>query len=210
MLSKSGNPSLRNEVIVQTYSGGAHCCSKFSIYTWQGDGFAAENTGYLDGIGGEFKDLDGNGTKEFYALDNAFFYAFSSYVGSFPPSMILSLENGQFVDVTQQFRQELKGQAWRMFQTFRESQAQGYGANGILAGYVAQKILLGEFDQGWEFMLANYNRTSDWGLNIYNDQGDVIGTYIDFPTALRAFLIDLGYLLPDGTPNPNPNRGKAN
>ncbi len=192
-----------NEVIIQTYSGGAHCCTTFSIYTWQGDDFVAETTGYLDGGGGSFEDLDGDGTKEFQTLDNAFFYAFDSYAGSFPPSMILSLENGQFVDVTKQFRQKLKGHAWQMFQAIRESQAQGYGANGILAGYVAQKILLGEFDQGWEFMLANYDHTSDWGLKIYNDQSEVIGTYTDFPTALRVFLIDLGYLLPDGTPNPN-------
>ncbi len=198
-----------NEVIIQTYSGGAHCCTNFSIYTWQGDDFVAESTGYLDGGGGEFKDLDDNITKEFDSSDNAFLYAFSGYAVSFPPSMILSLENGQFVDVTQQFPQKLKSRVWQMFLAIRELQAQGYGVNGILAGYVAQKILLGEFDQGWEFMLANYDHTSDWGLEIYNDQGEVIGTYADFPTALRVFLIDLGYLLPDGTPNPNPNRSKV-
>ncbi len=198
-----------NEVIVRTYSGGAHCCTNFSVYTWQGDGFAKATTGYLDGGAGRFEDLDGDGTQEFSSFDNAFFYAFDAYVASFPPLMILSLEDGQFVDVTQQFPQEMEGYAWKMYLAIREMQSQGYGANGILAGYVAQKILLGEFEEGWEFMLANYDRNSDWGLDIYNDQGDVIGTYTDFPTALRAFLQDSGYLLPDGSPNPSPSRVKS-
>ncbi|MGB3693267.1 MAG: VCBS repeat-containing protein [Spirulinaceae cyanobacterium] len=195
-----------NEVIISTYSGGAHCCTTFSVYTWQGDGFAKATTGYLDGGAGRFEDLDGNGTQEFSSFDNAFFYAFGPYVTSFPPLMILSLENGRFVDTTQQFPQEMEGHAWQMYLAIREWQSQGYGVNNVLASYVAQKILLGEFEEGWEFMLANYDRDSDWGLEISNDQGDVIGTYTDFPTALRAFLQDLGYLLPDGSPNPSPSR----
>ena len=196
-----------HEVIVQIYTGGAHCCSLYTIYTWQGDGFATDETGYLDGAGGKFEDLDGDGIQEFQTLDNAFFYAFDSYAGSFPPSLILSLKDGKFVDTTKLYPQELKSHAWQMFQTLRNAQEQGYGGNGILAGYVAQKILLGEFEEGWEFMLANYDSRYNWGLDIYNDKGDVIGKHPDFPTALRAFLIESGYLLADGTPNPNPNRG---
>ena len=126
---------------VQTYSGGAHCCSKYTVYTWQGDGFATDDTGYLDGGGGKFEDLNGDGIQEFSTLDNAFFYAFESYAGSFPPSMILSLKDGQFVDITKQFPKQLQSHSWQMFLTIRKAQSQGYGANGILAGYVAQKIL---------------------------------------------------------------------
>ena len=71
--------------------------------------------------------------------------------------------------------------------------------NGILAGYVAQKILLGEYQQGWDFMLAHYDRQSDWGLEI--TAGDrAVGHYSDFPAALRAFLIEQGYLTRQGQP----------
>jgi hypothetical protein len=65
--------------------------------------------------------------------------------------------------------------------------------NGILAGYVAQKILLGEYEDGWKFMLANYDRSDDSGLDISRNN-EVVGKYRDFPTALRAFLIEQGYL----------------
>ncbi len=48
-------------------------------------------------------------------------------------------------------------------------------------------------------MLANYDRTSDWGLAIYQEDRE-IGKYPDFPTALRAFLIQQGYLDKNGKP----------
>ncbi len=98
-----------------------------------------------------------------------------------------------FKNVTRQHFQELKSTAWRMYQAFVEAKKENYEVNGILAGYVAQKILLGEYEEGWKFMLANYDRTSDWGLEIYQGE-EVVGKYLDFPTALRAFLIEKGYL----------------
>lgn len=49
------------------------------------------------------------------------------------------------------------------------------------------------FQQGWEFVLANYDHTSDWDLTIY--QGDrEVGKYPNFPTALKSFLAQHGYL----------------
>jgi hypothetical protein len=182
-----------SEVIVSTFSGGAHCCTNFQIYTWQNERFIETETGYLNSGGGQFKDLDGDGKIEFLTDDNAFLYQFSSYAGSFPPSLTLSFHNGEFTDVTRQYTQQLKATAWDMYTAFIEAKQQGYEVNGVLAGYVAQKILLGEYEEGWKFMLANYDRTSDSGLEIYRGE-KVVGRYPDFPTALRAFLIDEGYL----------------
>ena len=36
--------------------------------------------------------------------------------------------------------------------------------NGFLAGYVGEKILLGESKPAWELMLDYYDKASDWGL----------------------------------------------
>jgi hypothetical protein len=181
------------EIIVSTYSGGAHCCTNFQIYTWQKDRFIETETGYLDGYGGEFKDLNGDGKIELVMADNAFLYRFSGYASSFPPTQILSFNNGEFKNVTRQYSQELKSTVWQMYQAFVEAKKESYELNGILAGYVAQKILLGGYEEGWKFMLANYDRTSDWGLEIYRGE-KVVGRYPDFPTALRAFLIEESYL----------------
>ena len=181
------------EVIISTNSGGAYCCTNFIIYTWQKNQFVETETVELNAGGGVFEDLNGDGKIEFLTEDNAFLYQFSSYAASFPPSLTLSFNNGEFKNVTRQYPQELKSTAWQMYQAFLESKKEGYEVNGILAGYVAEKILLGEYEAGWKFMLANYDRTSDWGLEIYRGE-KVIGKYPNFPTALKAFLIQTGYL----------------
>jgi hypothetical protein len=187
------------EAIVSTYSGGAHCCTNFTIHGWrQGQSITTE-TGLLDSDGGEFKDLDGDGRQEFWTVDNAFLYAFDSYAGSFAPTRIYHYKDGKLVDVTRKYPKVLRAHAWRMYQTLRENPKEMRSMNGVLAGYVAQKILLGEYKQGWNLMLATYDRKSEWGLEIY--KGDkVVGKYSDFPNALKAFLIETGYLDKAGKP----------
>lgn len=190
---KDINGNKTPEVVVRTFSGGAHCCTNFTFYTWLNNRFVKTETGFLDGGGGTLEDLDGDGKLEFISSDNSFYYAFDSYAGSFPPSQIYAFNNGKLEDVTRQHVKYLRSQAWEMYQAFLQSKKQGGSGNGILAGYAAQKALLGEFKQGWEFVLANYDRKSDWGLTIY--QGDrEVGKYPDFPTALKSFLAQQGYL----------------
>jgi hypothetical protein len=187
------------EVIVSSYSGGAHCCTNFTIHGWlQGQSITTE-TGPLNSDGGEFKDLDGDGRQEFWTVDNSFLYAFDSYADSFAPTRIYQYKAGKLVNVTRKYPKVLRAHAARMYQTLRENQKEMRSTNGVLAGYVAQKILLGEYKQGWDLMLANYNRKSEWGLEIY--KGDkVVGKSPDFPTALKAFLINTGYLDKNGKP----------
>lgn len=182
------------EIIVQTYSGGAHCCTSFIIYTWLENKFVKDEITYLDGGGGVFKDLDKDGNSEFITSHNGFLYLFSSYAGSYPPSLIYSFNEGKLKENTRNYPDYLREREKKMLNSLRENQKRNYEVNGILAGYVAQKILLGEYQQGWEFMLKNYDKNSDWGLTIYNDKGEKVGKYPDFPTALRAFLFQQEYL----------------
>ncbi|NMG61121.1 hypothetical protein E1H12_22055 [Geitlerinema sp. P-1104] len=189
-LNQSGTP----EVIITTFSGGAHCCTAHKIYSWNGDYFDTTTLNCQQLGGGTFQDINGDGRVEYLTVDQRFFYAFSSFAGSFPPSRILSFEDGDFHDVSRQHRRELRRRAWQMYVTLQE---RNHEVNGVLAGYVAQKALLGEFTEGWEFMLAHYDPDDDsgiWGYNIYNDEREVIGKHPDFPTALRAFLINSGYI----------------
>jgi hypothetical protein len=185
------------EVIVETYSGGAHCCTETTIHGWQQNRFTTVKTGPLDG-GGRFEDVDGDRKVEFVTVDNAFFYAFSSFAGSLPPTRIYQYRPGKLINVTWNYPKFLRSHAWQIYQSIRE-RGPDTDINGALAGYVAQKTLLGEFQQGWNFMMARYDRKSDWGLEIY--KGDkVVGKYPNFPTALKAFLINTGYLDKQGLP----------
>jgi hypothetical protein len=187
------------EVIVSTYSGGAHCCTEHTIHGWQKNRLITTETGPLDGGGGVFKDLDGNGTLEFLSVDNAFLYAFASYAGSFAPTRIYEYKAGKLVNATRQYPKVLRSHAWSMYQAIQQSQKENNSLNGVLAGYVAQKILLGEYQQSWDLMLARYDRKSDWGLEIYKGS-KIVGKYPNFPAALKAFLINTGYLDKTGQP----------
>ena len=91
------------EVIINTFSGGAHCCTALNIYSWDGNKFIKLETGFMDGEGGTFQDLDGDGKLEFITSDNSFLYRFSSYAASFPPSQIYALRNGKLEDVTRRY-----------------------------------------------------------------------------------------------------------
>jgi hypothetical protein len=195
------------EVVVQTFTGGAHCCMAYTTYAWQDEQFKPVYFDYLDGGGGRFEDLNGDGKIEFVTLDNAFFYSFSSYAGSYPPSLVLTYENGEYQDATAEFTAYLEDIVANMRQVIEDPEfAERIDKNGVLAGYVAQSIRLGQYRQAWQYMLAHYDRTDDWGLYTYTDEGEVVQTYPDFPTALYAFLQDLGYLDASGRPQPTVDR----
>lgn len=182
-----------SEAIISTYTGGAHCCTEFRIYSWNGDKFLTKKTGMLDASGGNFSDLNGDGKVEFLTNDNSFLYKFSSYAGSFPPTLIFNFSNGNFKNTTKQHPGKLKETAWQMYKAVLGSQKEDREVNGVLAGYVAQKILLGEFNEGWNFMLEHYN--TDWSSDEYSS----------FPIALKDFLIERGYLNREGKPTDNIN-----
>ncbi|MGB5974800.1 MAG: hypothetical protein WBG38_15855 [Nodosilinea sp.] len=196
-----------SEVVVQAFTGGAHCCLAITTYTWQDREFDPVYFGYLDGGGGEFIDLNGDGLMEFVTVDNAFLYSFSSYAGSYPPSVILTYASGEYRDTTTQFADYLQDAASSMrFTVEGPDYAERGDKNGVLAGYVAQQTRLGEYRNAWQYMLAHYDRADDWGLTIYNDKGEATGSHPDFPTALYAFLKELGYLDASGRPQPQVDR----
>lgn len=194
------------EVIFHRYTGGAHCCSIYTIYSAQGDRLHRILTYPLDAAAaGTFEDLDGDGYSEFRSADPRFFYAFGSYASSWPPGVILSFRHGSLIDTTRQFPDEMEAIADSMYEQTRDSTTADPtpGANSVLAGYVAQKILMGEYESGWDYMLAHYDPTDTWGLTEYNSAGEAVGTFADYPAALEAFLVELDYLNGNGDPNPH-------
>ena len=180
------------EVIVQDYSGGAHCCTNTAVYSWQDGKFVTIESGYLDGLGGRFEDLDNDGSSEFVSYDNGFLYRFSSYAGSFPPPLISTFKGGELIETTRQYPTVIRERIAQIEETLADENFEGE-RNGLLAGYVAMKSLVGEYDESWAYMLKRYDAESDWGLEIRDEQGEEIDAYPDFPTALKAFLDQSGY-----------------
>ncbi|MEM8777553.1 MAG: hypothetical protein AAGF26_01515 [Cyanobacteria bacterium P01_G01_bin.49] len=51
-----------------------------------------------------------------------------------------------------------------MYETIKELQKRNYDINGLSAGYVTQTILLDEYEEGWTFMLSNYDKNLRLGI----------------------------------------------
>jgi hypothetical protein len=149
------------------------------------------------GLGSVPIDLDGDGTPDFVFGDNAFLYAFDSYAGSWAPPKILNVIGGKVVDVST---------APRFRNVFRVDmeKARDYchkHDNGACAGYVADGARAGVLSTAWAFMLAHYNRYSNWeypsrcvGASI---DGNCKGCELqprDYPQSLRWFLEDNNYI----------------
>lgn len=190
-------------VIFATYTGGAHCCNEVKIITSQAQDqdWSVVDLGLFNGVPHEAADLDGDGWYEYAEVDNRFLYRFSSYAGSAAPAQIFALRNGELVDVSFEPRFQFihRENAQSMEKDLPEIVAQDSEKNGFLAAYVANKALIGELDDSWQTMLKYYDRESDWGLSDcleYDDQSNCLNEvkYDSYPDALRAFLVEAGYI----------------
>ena len=186
------------EVVVSFFTGGAHCCSSTHVVTSNADGsdWSTLDVGEFDGGPMLAVDLDRDGTYEFETRDNAFLYAFACYACSQAPLQMLAIEDGKIKDVSAAARFTPAHAAWlkNMIVGVPEQEV-----NGFLAGYVGQKARLGEGKQAWDLMLEYYDRNTDWGLEICdqdrNESGDCLGqtTKVTFPQALERMLKKNGY-----------------
>ena len=191
------------EVLFSTYSGGAHCCNIRRIVASAQDGKSWHliEGGAIDGDISGARDADFDGTFEIVHRDNRFLYTFASYAGSTAPLQIFALKGRELVDVSfeERFRY-LHEQTLRDMETDAGNVAGMHERNGFLAGYVAVKYLLGQGREGWQFMLDNYDRNSDWDLSAciggYDEDGNCRKTtrYPEFPAALKDFLKRAGYI----------------
>ena len=218
------------EVLLSSYTGGAHCCNKTNVLTsdasgkkWKEVVAKAGNGAFFDGSPQPATDPTKSGRYVIVNWDNRFNYQFSSYASSRAPIQIWQLNGDRFVDVSRRpeyqflYRRELKEMnAWL------KKKPSKFEINGFLAGYVATKALLGEFIDGWTQMLKYYDSegpNSDWGLRDcpagYDNNNRCKGkeiVYDSFPQALRAFLIQTGYIKSsDSLPLPsNTSRSSRN
>ena len=186
------------EVVVSFFTGGAHCCSVTHVVTSSTDGsdWTTVHVGEFDGGPLLAVDLDGDGIYEFETRDNAFLYAFGCYACSLAPLQVLALRDGKIEDVGSEARFGPAHAAWlkNMILSVPDQDV-----NGFLAGYVGQKIRLGESQQAWDLMLKYYDRNSDWGLEVCDgdrdEGGECLGetTKVAFPDALERMLNKNGY-----------------
>ncbi len=188
------------EVVVSFFTGGAHCCSVSQVVTGNADGseWTTVDVGEFDGGPLLAVDLDGDGTYEFETRDNAFLYAFACYACSQAPLQVLALRSGKIKNVSAEPRFKPAHAAWLKDMIVGVPEED---VNGFLAGYVGQKIRLGEGKQAWDLMLRHHDRSADWGLEVCDTERDEGGecpgqtTKVTFPEALKRMLNKNGYMI---------------
>jgi hypothetical protein len=171
------------ELIVNFFSGGAHCCSTSVIYRFNANTTTYEAITHFWGNGGapeELKDLNGDGRLEFVSHDDRFAYAFGSYAGSGYPIQIWNYDQGTMRDVTKRHKKLIYHNAtfwWETFQKQKQDKENVEFGKGSLAAYVADKYLLGQGKEGWDLAQKAY----------YGDDKKA------FFQQLRQFLRETGY-----------------
>ncbi len=196
----SSNP--HPEVLLSSFTFGAHCCRETKILTSDvtGKQWVEVSLGYFDGSPIEATDPLKKSQYIIHTYDNRFLYRFGCYACSAAPSIILQLIGTEFHNVTRKpqylsiHKENLRDMEERLNDALKED------PNGFLAGYVANKALVGELWSGWRIMLKNYNIDTDWGLKECEEGVDANGnckgeeiTY-DFPAALKKFSTETGYI----------------
>jgi hypothetical protein len=143
-LNGDGEP----EVLVDAYSGGAHCCALTEILAFNGTGYAVTEA-YWGNTGYELQDLDRDGKPELVGYDDAFAGQFSSFAASFFPPRVVDYEpsvNGALRDVTDHFVALIRKNQRQALNALKRARRQHYETLGIVAAYVADMYLIGDND----------------------------------------------------------------
>jgi len=83
------------DVVVETYSGGAHCCFGTQVFSLRPNGAALILQKPESNAGGYFEDLNADSVSEFITYDDSFAYQYCPYAAGVSVKAILAYEAGQ-------------------------------------------------------------------------------------------------------------------
>lgn len=149
------------EVLVELFTGGAHCCSILRLYRWDQAAGTYTSIKYNWGDPGfRLRDVEGDGKVEFVSADPRFAFAFTSFAESRFPIQVYEFADGDFNDVTARYPALIRADArkhWREVRVFEREQLE---IKGALAAYLADKLRLGQGRQAWRQVRRKLGRLS--------------------------------------------------
>ena len=141
-LTGDGDP----EVIVDLFTGGAHCCSVSVIYGWDAATNAYRRLDQLWGDPGySLADLPGGPAQELVTFDDRFAYAFCAYVCSAMPEQIFRYQDFGLVNVTREYPDRIRADLRALRGSLRQARRhrdEGFSIKGILPAVCADLYLL--------------------------------------------------------------------
>ncbi len=137
------------EVIVELFSGGAHCCTASAVLRWDAAAsrYAAARHEWADAAF-TLRDVDRDGRIEFVSGDARFAYAFGSFAEARFPIQVFSFTGGEYEDVSAGHPAVLRADARALWRDYRMFARRGYNVRTVLAAYLADRYRLGEAAAG--------------------------------------------------------------
>jgi len=93
----------KKELVIERYTGGAHCCTYIMAGAIDDDGYEVYDTLFWGDSGFDIQDLNKDGVMEISGVDTRFGYAFTNFADSKFPVLIYRFLNGKFVNITKKF-----------------------------------------------------------------------------------------------------------
>jgi hypothetical protein len=187
------------EVYFSSFSGGIHCCWHVIVAEEVCGKWVAVPIGDFDGEGHYLADLDGDGRAEIATVDNRFLYAFDCYACSAAPLVIMTVRSGKAIVVTTDPRFLAAHRDWLKLMEGDIDPTQRWTSRGFLAGWLAEKVRIGEGAEAWKELSAHWDSASDVGETVCLSGGDTercpkdSRASLNFLQRLKLFLDQSGY-----------------
>ncbi|MDA0803699.1 MAG: hypothetical protein O2819_08115 [Planctomycetota bacterium] len=85
------------DIIIEDYSGGAHCCYTVWIFEAMPDGSMRQSLDMVTFMAHGFEDVNADGILELITADYAYAYAFTGYASLDYPTLIYAYRGGEYV-----------------------------------------------------------------------------------------------------------------
>jgi hypothetical protein len=186
-LGRTGAPS----VVLDLYSGGAHCCFVEQVYSLRASSNDVTKAEYNFGNPGvKLAQLTPNGSYEFLSADNDFAYAFTDYAASGMPIRVLSFSHDAFDNVTLSFPRLIRKDAAQWMRAFQSQASTHYQDSvGVVAAWAADEDMLGHSSGVARFLSAQARAG-----HLNSALNPITPSNYKYVRALQAFLRKHGYL----------------
>lgn len=160
----------KKEILIDSYSGGAHCC--YTLYTgnFSNEKFILTDSLFLGNGFYEVKDIDNNGKSELECSNDMFAYAFTNYAETVFPTMVYRYEKGKLIEVTSEYKNLIRNELDKFLKDIKEITDAGFKCEEgeetfnteagtvktVLAAIVADYHSLGEVRKGYELVDSVY------------------------------------------------------
>jgi hypothetical protein len=174
------------EILVNLYTGGAHCCNWSWVFKWQPKLKSYSRAAHVWGDPlYRLADLGHTDSLQLVSADDRFASAFADYAGSPLPVQVWTFEKGRFVDTTRRYANAVSADLaakWRMYQLAPS----GAPLRGILAAWAADGCLAGG-------CTSSYARVKSLASKLDGPADAQHGSVASYLAKLKSSLVAWGY-----------------